>query len=340
MEVLWFCLVAILIAGYVILDGFDLGAGIVHLVITRNDDDRRKILESIGPFWDGNEVWLLAAGGTLFFAFPVLYASSFMGFYLPLMIVLWLLMIRGLSIELRGHSDSNVWRPLWDAGFAGSSALLAVFFGAALGNVVRGVPLDSNGEFFLPLWTNFLPGKNPGVLDLYTLLTGITALAVLGMHGALWVSYKTSAPLQTRARDFARSAWLVTVVLTAVLTITTFWLRPYLWANFVHSPWGVIFPALAFLGLAAVFRGLHFKNDLSAFLGSCAYIGGMLTSVVFSVFPYVLPSSTDLAQSLTIYNTTPGAYGHRVGLMWWIPAMLLTAGYFFFLYRKFRGKVE
>src|SRR5579863_1798614 len=149
MEAIWFCLVALILAGYVALDGYDLGAGIVHLFVARSDSERRRVLQSIGPFWDGNEVWLIAGGGTLLFAFPALYASSFSGFYLPLMIVLWLLILRGISIEFRNHVQSLVWQPLWDAVFAGASAMLAVFFGAALGNVVRGVPLNAAGEFFL-----------------------------------------------------------------------------------------------------------------------------------------------------------------------------------------------
>ncbi|MGH9594139.1 MAG: cytochrome d ubiquinol oxidase subunit II, partial [Bryobacteraceae bacterium] len=142
METLWFCLVALMIAAYVVLDGFDLGAGIVHFGVARTDEERRAVLRSIGPVWDGNEVWLLAGGGTLYFAFPGLYSSSFSGFYLPLMMVLWLLILRGIAIEFRSHIDSPVWKPLWDFVFSGSSALLSIFFGAALGNVIRGVPLD------------------------------------------------------------------------------------------------------------------------------------------------------------------------------------------------------
>src|SRR5436190_16302632 len=142
METLWFALVAVMITAYVILDGFDLGAGILHLIIARTDEERRTVIRTIGPVWDGNEVFLLAGGGTLYFAFPALYAASFSGFYLPLIMVLWLLILRGISIEFRGHVESPVWRPLWDAVFGGASALLAIFFGVALGNVVRGVPLD------------------------------------------------------------------------------------------------------------------------------------------------------------------------------------------------------
>src|ERR1700692_4173385 len=161
LETIWFCLVASMITAYVILDGYDIGAGMIHLFVARSDDERRQVIRSIGPFWDGNEVWLIAGGGTLYFAFPALYASSFSGFYLPLMMVLWLLILRGISIEFRNHIESPVWAPLWDVVFCSSSALLAIFFGAALGNVVRGVPIDRAGDFFLPLWTSFTLGANP-----------------------------------------------------------------------------------------------------------------------------------------------------------------------------------
>src|ERR1035437_1925516 len=180
MGFVWFWLVAVMIVGYVVLDGFDLGVGVLHLFLVRNEAERQASLHSIGSVWDGNEVWLLAGGGTLYFAFPALYASSFSGFYLPLMMVLWLLILRGIAIEFRNHIQSLVWQPLWDAVFGGASALLAIFFGAALGNVVRGVPLDRSGDFFLPLWTDFTTGKDAGgILDWYTVLIAIAALATL-----------------------------------------------------------------------------------------------------------------------------------------------------------------
>jgi len=203
METIWFWLVACMLAAYVIFDGFDFGAGIVHFFVARTNDERSAVLSTVGPVWDGNEVWLLAAGGTLYFAFPTLYASSFSGFYLPLMMVLWLLILRGVSIEFRNHVQSPVWHPLWDAGFSIASALLAIFFGAALGNVVRGVPLDAQGEFFLPLWTDWTPGKSPGILDWYTVLSGVAALAALALHGSLWVALKTKGEIESRARRAA-----------------------------------------------------------------------------------------------------------------------------------------
>jgi len=334
---IWFCLVALMIAGYVILDGFDLGAGAIHLFVTRSAAERKLVLRSIGAVWDGNEVWLLAAGGTLYFAFPPLYASSFSGFYLPLMMVLWLLILRGVSIEFRNHIDSPIWTPLWDAGFGISSALLAIFFGAALGNVIRGVPLDQAGEFFLPLWTDFTPGPRPGVLDWYTILIGVLAFLALAMHGALWLNYKTEGDLNARARSVARTLWWPLGLVMLAATAASFSVQPRILSNFREYPWGVVFPLLAVGG----FAGMRWsKGELQAFLWSCVFLAGMLTSAVFGVFPYVLPSNTSPTLGLTIYSAATAEYGLKAGLAWWIPGMTLAACYSVFVYRKFAGKVR
>src|SRR6202167_2811721 len=226
MGFIWFWLVAVMIVGYVVLDGFDLGVGVLHLFLCRTEDDRRTTLASIGPVWDGNEVWLLAGGGTLYFAFPLLYASAFSGFYLPLMIVLWLLVLRGISLELRNHIDVGVWRALLDAVFGLSSALLTIFFGAALANVIRGVPLQADGYFFLPLWTNWQPGVHPGILDWYTVIGGVVALVALTMHGALWLVIKTSGELGKRAHRIVTPLWLVLAGLTIASLVATIVVRP------------------------------------------------------------------------------------------------------------------
>ncbi len=239
MQTIWFCLIAIMIAMYVVLDGFDLGAGAIHLWVARDEAERRQVIRSIGPVWDGNEVWLLAAGGTLYFAFPALYASGFSGFYLPLMIVLWLLILRGTSVEFRNHVDSTIWLKFWDVTFSISSLLLAVFFGAALGNVVRGVPLDANGYFFEALWTNFRLGPNTGILDWFTIIVGVAALATLVLHGALWVAFKTDGPVQARSLSLAGSVWWLVLVLTIVLTAVTFKVQPGVLANFATHPMGI-----------------------------------------------------------------------------------------------------
>src|SRR5271166_2872700 len=226
METLWFCLIAVMIAMYVLLDGFDLGAGAIHFLVARTNEERRQVIATVGPVWDGNEVWLLAAGGTLYFAFPALYASGFSGFYLPLMMVLWLLILRGTSVEFRNHIKSAVWIPFWDFIFSLASLLLCVFLGAALGNVVRGVPLDASGYFFEPLWTNFRLGDETGILDWYTILVGVLALLALMMHGGTWVQMKTSGPVSGRAGKLAGRTWWGVVALTALVTALTFRIQP------------------------------------------------------------------------------------------------------------------
>ena len=232
MATLWFMIVAVMLAAYVVLDGFDLGAGVLHLFVARTDDERRTILRAIGPVWDGNEVWLLAAGGTLFFAFPLLYASSFSGFYLPLMMVLWLLILRAIGIEFRTHIESAVWKGFFDVVFCVSSLLLAIFFGAALGNVMRGVPLDADGYFFEPLWTNFRVGAQPGILDWYTVLCGVIAPVTLTAHGAFYVATKTDGELNARCRKTASILWPVQLLLTIVSLIATVSIRPELLSNY------------------------------------------------------------------------------------------------------------
>jgi cytochrome d ubiquinol oxidase subunit II len=338
-ETVWFCLVAIMIAGYVVLDGFDLGAGIIHLFVARTDAERRQVLRSIGPVWDGNEVWLLAGGGTLYFAFPALYAAAFSGFYLALMMVLWLLILRGISVELRSHIESPLWRPFWDLLFGGSSALLALLYGAALGNVIRGVPLDSSGFFFLPLWTNFQPGRDAGTVDWYTLLVGGASFVALAIHGCCWVVLKTSGDLQRRAREFGDQVWWAVVAFTAAITFFSFQLQPNLNTEFEVRPWGYVFPLLAVAGLGGMRLFSGRRRDLVTFLSSCLYLVGMLTSATFGVFPYVLPSNIDPEAGLTISNAAAASYGLYIGLAWWIPGMLLAGIYSFFVYRHFAGKV-
>lgn len=328
-----------MLAGYVILDGFDIGAGIIHLFVAKNDAERRAVLASIGPVWDGNEVWLLAAGGTLYFAFPGLYASSFSGFYLALMIVLWLLILRGISIEFRSHVHSELWHAFWDVIFAGASVLLAIFYGTALGNVVRGVPIDAEGYFFVPLWTTFQPGPEPGIIDWYTVLIGVTALAALTIHGTLWVALKTEGDLRARCNMVARRFWFVMLPLVLLISIVSFRIQPLLLRSFEDHPWGVIFPTLSAGGLLTVPFFLKRQRELAAFLGSCAFILGLLCSAAMGLYPNLLPSNVDAGRSLTVAGVSATDYGLRIGLFWFIPAFALALSYSVFVYRHFGGKV-
>lgn len=335
----WFWLVALMITAYVVLDGFDLGAGVLHLLIARTDQERRTVIRTIGPVWDGNEVWLIASGGTLYFAFPLLYASGFSGFYLPLMIVLWLLILRGIGIELRMHLDSVVWRGLSDGSFALSSLLLIIFYGAALGNVVRGVPLNKEDYFFLPLWTDWRPGPDPGILDWYTVITGLVALVALTIHGAHYVAVKTAGELNQRARRIAIRLWPVLVLITLISLWATLSIRPEVLTNYRRYPVLYVIPAAVALSLIAMLLHNRRGNDKGAFLSSSAYLIFMLVGAAAAVYPNLLVSTTDPALNITVYNAASSRYALSFGLVWWSFGMALALGYFVFVYRMFRGKV-
>lgn len=336
----WFWLVAIMITGYVVLDGFDLGAGVLHLLIARTEQERRTIIRTVGPVWDGNEVWLIAGGGTLFFAFPLLYASSFSGFYLPLMIVLWLLILRGIGIELRSHLKAVVWQGFFDGCFSLSSLLLTVFFGAALGNVVRGVPLGREGYFFLPLWTNWNVGAQPGVLDWYTVIAAVLSLVALTLHGAHYVAMKTSGELSLRARRVAARLWPALLLLTLASLWATLAIRPQLLDNYRRYPILFLIPVIVAGSLAAMMMFRAKGNDKAAFLSSSVYLIFMLVGAAAAFYPNLLVSTTDPALNITVYNAAAGPYSLSLGLIWWGFGMALAIGYFVFVYRMFRGKVS
>jgi cytochrome d ubiquinol oxidase subunit II len=335
----WFVLVAAMLVGYVLLDGFDLGAGIVHLWLARTESERRVILRTIGPVWDGNEVWLIAAGGTLYFAFPLLYASAFSGFYLPLNIVLWLLILRGIGIEFRHHLETRVWRGLFDGFFALSSTLLAVFLGVALANVVRGVPLSPDHSFFEPLWTSFLPRGATGILDWYTVLGGVLALVALTIHGCWWVALKTEDDLQRRARRLAIRLLPLLAIITIAGVPLTVAVRSDSLRNYSAHPLAFVLPlavAAGWVGMAVYGRQ---AAERKAFLSSCLYLVGMLGGAAVAIYPRLLPDSSGAGHDITIANAATGSYALHVGLVWWSFGMALAVGYFVLVYRMFRGKV-
>lgn len=340
MSTIWFALLAGMLAVYVVLDGFDIGAGIVHFLTARDERERTGVLASIAPVWDGNEVWLLAGGGVLVLAFPAAYATAFSGFYLPLVLVLWLLIGRGLAVELRHQVEHGLWRSFWDRIFAVSSVLLAVCFGAALGNVVRGVPLDGGGTFFEPLWTHGGVRGATGILDWYTVLVGVLSLGALALHGALWVGAKLDGAPRARARRLVGPLAASVAALTALVTWATWEVQPQVPARMASQPWGYAFPALALAGLAAAFYFGRRGRDRLAMLGSSTYLAGMLASAAFGVFPYVLPSNGEAALGLTALEAAAPEGGLRSALAWWIPGMALAIVYQVFVYRLFRGRAQ
>jgi len=340
METFWFWALAVMIVVYVILDGFDLGTGILFLRSAKTDKERRTLLKAIGPVWDGNEVWLLAAGGILFFAFPRLYAASFSGFYLPLILVLWLLIGRALGIELRKHVDNVLWKSFWDVVFSVSSILLTVVFGAALGDIIRGVPLEQNGYFFEALWISFMVELYAGILDWYTVLMALVAVATLTLHGANYLAVKTENLLQFRLRNASRLAGLTTITLSLVMFAVTTSIRPELWDNYLLNPVAFIFPAISLFAMVGIIYYRHKENDRMSFVSSGVFIFAMLAGTAFGLYPNLLPSTISPSYSLTITNSQAGEYGLKVGLYWWIVGIILAGGYFWYLFRSFKGKVK
>jgi cytochrome d ubiquinol oxidase subunit II len=331
MESVWFVLLAVMVTVYVILDGFDLGSGALHMVVARREEEREQVTESIGPVWNGNEVWLLAGGGVLFMAFPRAYAGAFSGLYFGLILVLWLLIGRGLALELRHQLEHPMWRAACDAVFGLASLGLALVFGVAIGNVVRGVPLNADGYFNLPLFN---------ILNWYALLVGVFGLLVLTAHGANFLAYRTAGPVSERASTFARLLWWGEALMFVALIGPTYNVRSDMLDNLVDHPWTLIFPLLAVGALVAMFVYQRREWFGRAFLASSAFILGLLTTMAAGLYPNVLPAREGNPNSLTVDNAASGSYGLKWALVWWGIGMALTAAYFVHSYRLFfREKV-
>ncbi|WP_306590066.1 cytochrome d ubiquinol oxidase subunit II [Geothrix sp. 21YS21S-4] len=340
MHELWFWLVSVMVAIYVVMDGFDFGAGILHHAVARTNEERREVLAAIGPLWDGNEVWLLAGGGSLFLAFPKVLAAGFSGFYLAMWLVVWCLMGRGISIEFRSHVQDGLWRRFWDFAFSFVSILLPVLLGAALGNVLRGVPLDGSGYFEMPLWTNFRLGSQPGILDWYTVLIGVFALVAVAAHGSLFLAWKTEGPVHARSAGLAAKLWAAVLVLWVLASYATWIVNPAVFSRLGSAPLAWLATAIFLAGLVVVGVGIWQKRHLLAFLGSGAFILGLLAASAACVYPVMLKSTLGPQFDLTAHNASVGVHGLRAGLVWWILGFPLAIGYLTFLFRFHRGKVK
>ena len=279
MAEIFLALVALMITTYVVLDGFDFGAGTVSLLVARTNDERRAVISAIGPFWDGNEVWLIAFGGVLMAAFPAALAASFSGLYLAMFLVVWALILRGMTIEMLLHMKDGVGRTLCTFVFGGASAALSLLFGVALGNVVRGMPLsasDAGREALdLPLFTSLLPRDPVGVIDVYTLLLGVVAVVALGLHGALYLAWKAEDPLRARVTRVTPPLFVATFVLYVVAAIATSWFVPL---------GGRAAPGLALAAASFAFAFVMHrrKQELRAFLGSCAFLATSLLGLAYA----------------------------------------------------------
>jgi len=331
LQTVWFIILGAMLIGYAVLDGFDLGVGALHLCLGRSRDERTRLIEAIGPVWNGNEVWLIAAGGSMVVAFPTLYAASFSGFYLALMLVLWLLILRGVALEFRHQMAHPLWRDGWDVVFSLSSTLLAVLFGVAIGNVLRGVPLDQTGQF---------EGSFALMLNPFAILGGLLALIVLAHHGAAWLVIKTHAELRDRARRWQRTLSGFTTVATGALVAASFVVRPQFTANFQAAPLLLVVPALGVFCLAAE-PFLIGRNDRGAFLASAGLIASLLGSAAAGLYPRLLPALPGSPHAgLDIYNTAAPAGSLRTALVIYLIGMALVSIYLRRIYRIWRGKVS
>jgi cytochrome d ubiquinol oxidase subunit II len=331
-----YTVLVVMLTVFLVLEGWDFGAGLLHFVVGRNEAERSAVLDAIGPLWLWNEVWLVAFGGMTFVAFPSVLASAFSGFYLAFFLLLWCLILRGVAIEARNQLGDPLWREAWDVTFAASSLLLAVLIGAALGNVIRGVPLDSRGNFAIPFFTDFGVRGRVGILDWYTLSTATFVVSLFAAHGASFLALKTAGPVHERSGQVARRLWPVVLVLLAATAVETAIVRPDLFTGMTHRPAAWI--ALAAVGagastaLVCQARGRH----RAAFAGSCALISGLMGAGAAGVFPVMLHSTLAPQDSISAYAASTDAYSLRLALIWWPFAVILSLGYFWFVFRHYR----
>jgi len=351
MEVFWYIIIAIVLAVFFVLDGYDFGAGIIHLFFAKKEKDKEVITKSAGLFWDSNEVWLVAAGGMLFMAFPTFYASVFSGFYLPLIIVLWLIVFRAIGLEFRNQFSFQMWKDIWDKSFGVSSLLLALFFGIALGNIVRGVNLGgvenqiSNHEahyFFLPLWdSSFSPlSETPGVIDWFTIIIGLISVVTLAIHGANWIILKTNSSINTKLKTIIFKLNIALAALTIFSLIIWRLVNPNSFDNFIDKPYLFVFPVIYLIGLIGLFFIKKLKKEIHGFILSTLVILGGITSSLASLFPVLLPSTNNTNEALTIYNTATSEYGLSVALVWGIIGFILLFTYLFIQKKLMGGKID
>jgi cytochrome d ubiquinol oxidase subunit II len=337
---LWFGLVALTLTIYAVLDGWNIGAGIVHYAVAKTPAERRQVVEALTPIWSWHEVWLVAAGGTLFVAFPGVLGVTLAGFYLAVFVLLWSLVWRGLSVELGSHLDDPMWRSFWDCGFAAASVALAGFLGAALGNLVRGVPLDAGGRFSLSFFTDFTTHGRVGILDWYTLSVAAFTVACLAAHGASYLVVKTEGTVQDRSARLTRWLWPAVFLLLAVVTAETALVRPALFVGMSHRPFAWLGIALCAGGVGAVVSGQRTRQDARAFLGGCGVIVGLLVAGAASLFPVLLYSTLDPAYSLSAHDGAVRGRGLVVALYWWPAALVLAFLYFAYAMQDYRDKVK
>jgi cytochrome bd ubiquinol oxidase subunit II len=339
MIALWYGILAFMLTTYIVLDGRNFGVGILHWIVARNQNERRQVIAAIGPLWSWHEVWLVGTGGVMVMAFPRLMSASFSGCYLALFLILWCVLLRGISIEVGGHMSDRLWQEFWDAVFVFSNVLLAVLFGAALGNIARGVPLTADGVFYLPFFTNFGIQGNVGLLDWYTVPMSLFCLLILAAHGATYLTMKTVGAVHERSLSLARKLWVAVIPAFLIITVLTWFVRPELLEGIASRPvaWATL--AICAGSVYALVVGFRYQREYLAVLGSTFLLFGLLVTGAAALFPVVLFSTTH-ANLLTAADCAAPEFSLAIGAVWWFPALILAVAYLCFIQRHYSGKVN
>jgi cytochrome bd ubiquinol oxidase subunit II len=336
----WYVIVSFMLIIYVVLDGRNFGAGMLHWLVARTPEERRQVVAAIGPLWSWHEVWLVGFGGTLLAVFPRLMASAFAGYYLALFLILWGLILRGTSLEVGGHINDRLWQQFWDFVFVFSNFLLALLFGAAAGNVARGVPLDADGNFSMAFFTDFRVHGHVGLLDWYTVSIAIFAAIILAGHGATYLRLKTEGPVHDRSSKCAKYLWAAAVPLFLAISVESWVVRPDVLGHAIQNPFCWLGFLVVIVATGTLISGLSTRREMQAFLGSNFLLVGLLTTGGAAIFPVMLHSTLAPENSLTAYTVASGRTALLLASIWWPIGFVLAVAYFVFISRHYAGKVS
>jgi cytochrome d ubiquinol oxidase subunit II len=336
----WYAVVSLMLIIYVVLDGGNFGAGILQWRVARTREERRQVVAAIGPLWSWHEVWLVGFGGTLLAVFPRFMAAAFAGYYLALFLILWELILRGIALEVAGHINDPLWQGFWDFVFTFANYLLAIIFGAAAGNLARGVPLDAQGNFSIAFFTNFSVRGHVGLLDWYTVSIALFAAVLLAAHGATYLELKTEGPVHDRSALYARYLWATLAPLFLVIAVESWVVRPDLFEHAIYSPlcWMGLF--IVIVSVITLISGLVYRREVLAFAGSNGCIIGLMFSGAAALFPVVLYSTLAPENSLTAYAVAAHEHALLIASIWWPAGFLLAGAYFILISRRYAGKVS
>jgi cytochrome bd ubiquinol oxidase subunit II len=336
----WYAVVSFMLIIYVVLDGRNFGAGMLHWFVAKSPEERRQVIAAIGPLWSWHEVWLVGFGGTLLAIFPKVLASAFAGYYLALFLILWCLILRGVAIEVGGHINDRLWQTYWDFIFVFSNFLLAVLFGAAAGNVARGVPLDPQGNFSMAFFTDFNVRGHVGLLDWYTVSIAILAVVMLAAHGATYLTLKTEGPVHDRSEKWAKYLWVAVVPISLVVLIESRFVRPDLPGSAWSNPFWWIGLTVVVGSIITLISGLTSRHELRAFVGSNFLIFALLATGAAAIFPVMLRSTLATENSMNAYAVAAPSTSLHLAAIWWPIGFALAVFYFVFISRRYAGKVS